>query len=103
MKATKRAPIDHHPRSDDGDAFIRDPHGGPAHTRDDLAEDLAESFLGGATSGQDEIHDEMVDEELGGPFIEGRASVEFATDIDESNPDGTSREPFPSAMRGFTR
>jgi hypothetical protein len=89
----------HGHRSDDGEAFIHDPQGGPAHTRDDLAEDLAESFLGGATSGQDEIHDELLTEELGGPFIEGRASMEFADDIDEMNPEDAPREPFPTAMR----
>ena len=93
----------HGSRSDDGEAFIHDPQGGPARSRDDLAEDLAESFLGGATSGQDDVHDEMLTEELGGPFIEGRASMEFADDIDESNPSYAPREPFPTAMRSIDR
>ena len=31
-------------RSDDANAFIPDPEGGPAHTRDDLAESLAEAY-----------------------------------------------------------
>ena len=93
----------HGGRSDDGEAFIHDPQGGPARARDDLAEDLAESFLGGATSGQDDVHDELVPEELGGPFIEGRASMEFADDVDEMNPEDATREPFPTAMRSIDR
>jgi hypothetical protein len=93
----------HGHRSDDGEAFIHDPQGGPANAHDDLAEDLAESFLDSATSGQEEIHDEMLTEELGGPFLEGRASMEFADDIDESNPEDAPREPFPTAMRSIDR
>ena len=70
-----------HERSDDGNAFIPDPEGGPAHTSDDLAEILAEDFLQAATSGEDvaeESGDEVVPEELGGPFVETSAGEEFA-------------------------
>jgi hypothetical protein len=108
MSAKIRRPVGvernvHGGRSDDGEAFIHDPQGGPAHSRDDLAEDLAENFLGSATSGQEEIHDELLTEELGGPFLEGRASMEFADDVDASNPDDAAREPFPTAMRSTDR
>jgi len=61
-----------HGRTDDGNAFIPDPEGGPARTSDDLAESLAEEYLESATSGEDvaeELQDEIVPEELGGPFI----------------------------------
>nr|MBK7069667.1 hypothetical protein [Deltaproteobacteria bacterium] len=44
---TKTAPLHVGERMDDGNAFIRDPGSGPAHTRDDLAENLAEQFLVG--------------------------------------------------------
>jgi hypothetical protein len=76
-------------RSDDGNAFIPDPGDGPARTRDDLAENLAEGFLQSATSGEsvtEEQNDEVVPEELGGPFVETSASEEFADGTDESNP-----------------
>jgi hypothetical protein len=79
-----------HQRSDDGNAFIPDPGDGPAHTRDDLAESLAEEYLLGATSGgepvAEEQNDEVVPEELGGPFVETSAREEFADGTDESNP-----------------
>ena len=89
-------------RSDDGEAFLHDPMGGPARTRDDLAETLAEEFLQSATSAEEageEVRDELVDEELGGPFLLDRASMEFANDIDASNPPETEPAPFPTAMR----
>lgn len=93
-------------RPDDGDAFLRDPQSGPAHSNDDLADSLAEDFLSSATSGEEsteEAHDQFLAEELGGPFIEGRASAEFANDTDESNPEDAVREPFPTAMRSADR
>jgi len=46
-------------RSDDADAFIPDPGEGPARTRDDLAEVLAEDFIGAATSGNDVLEDDL--------------------------------------------
>jgi hypothetical protein len=96
MKAKRRAP-----RSDDGNAFIPDPEGGPARTRDDLAENLAEGFLQGAT--QDDEADEAalegwVPEEIGGPFVESDAAAEFADGTDGSNPADAEREPMPRPM-----
>ncbi|HZL21187.1 MAG TPA: hypothetical protein VFG23_25860 [Polyangia bacterium] len=88
----------HHPRSDDGNAFIPDPEGGPAHTRDDLAETLAEGFLQGATQdedGEDAALDGLVPEEIGGPFVETSASAEFADGTDASNPADAEREAMP--------
>jgi hypothetical protein len=87
-----------HPRSDDANAFIPDPEGGPAHTDDDLAEGLAEGFVLGATQSDDD--DEVtlggvVPEELGGPFVETSGEVEFADGSDGSNPKDASREPIP--------
>src|SRR5215471_2876472 len=74
-----------HPRSDDGNAFIPDPEDGPARVSDDLAENLAEEFVQGATSGgepvAEEQNDEVVPEELGGPFIETSAREEFADGV----------------------
>jgi hypothetical protein len=94
----------HQPRSDDGNAFIPDPEGGPARTDDDLAENLAEGFLQRAT--QDEEGDEitldgLVPEEIGGPFVETRASAEFADGTDGSNPADASREPMPRPVAGL--
>lgn len=93
-----------HQRSDDANAFIPDPEGGPAHTRDDLAESLAEDFLQAATSGEDateEAGDEVVPEELGGPFVETSASEEFASGTDESNPPDAETEPLPLSGPGI--
>ena len=89
-------------RSDDGEAFLHDPQSGRAHTKDVLAEQLAEEFLSAATSANEtteDTRDEVFTEELGGPFLEGRASMEFADGVDESNPSTAPREPFPAAMR----
>ncbi|MEO6420458.1 MAG: hypothetical protein ABIP39_13665 [Polyangiaceae bacterium] len=49
-----------HPREDGADAFIPDPAGGPAHIRDDFAQELAEEFIGAATSGEE--HEDKGDE-----------------------------------------
>ena len=104
MKAQMKAPKTamkvqrRHPRSDDGNAFIPDPEGGPAHTSDDLAETLAEGFLQGATQdedGEDAALDGLVPEEIGGPFVETRASAEFADGTDASNPADAEREAIP--------
>ncbi|HEX4405047.1 MAG TPA: hypothetical protein VH560_09485 [Polyangia bacterium] len=91
-------------RSDDGNAFIRDPGEGPARTRDDLAEVLAEDFIGAATSGNDVLEDDLEREtadELGGPFVVTSARVELADDVDESNPIGAEPEALPRAVAGL--
>jgi hypothetical protein len=91
-------------RSDDADAFIHDPGEGPAHTRDDLAEVLAEDFIGAATSGNDVLEDDLereTSDELGGPFVVTSARVELADDVDGSNPLGAAVEAFPRAVAGI--
>jgi hypothetical protein len=92
-------------RPDSGDAFIADPGDGPARTRDDLAEALAEDFLRTATSGEygGEPLGEVVPEELGGPFIETDARKEFADDVDESNPLDATAEALPQAVGGLAQ
>ena len=90
-------------RPDDADAFLPDPDGGPAHTKDDLAQELAEEFLKAATSGEYVSEDEMdqeVPEESGGPFIISSGRLEFASGTDGSNPADANREAIPSPMRG---
>lgn len=82
------------PREDEGPAFL----GGP-RTDDDLAEGLGEEFVETATSGEDESEDvanQVVSEERGGPFVVTTAGTEFADGVDESNPKGAKREPFPT-------
>ena len=100
----RRDPYVHHGavgRSDDGDAFIRDPsEGGPPLAAGDIAERLAEEFVQSATSGEEaaeDARDEWQTEEIGGPFIETRASEEFADDVDQANPEGTEPAAFPTA------
>src|SRR5262245_30227561 len=86
---TTRAALNGSGRSDDANAFIPDPDGGPARTDDDLAESMAEEFLEAATRGNEvaeEVLDEVVPEEIGGPFVETTAAEEFAAGVDESNP-----------------
>ncbi len=90
-------------RSDGGDAFFPDPGSGPAHTKDALAQELAEEFLESATAAEEiasERHEEEVAEEEGGPFVISPASREFAKGLDESNPKEAEAEPLPSPMRG---
>jgi hypothetical protein len=105
MHADKKNGSNHapqrHQRKDDGNAFIRDPGSGPAHTRDGLAEELAEEFIAGATSGEGQAEDAMnafVEEELGGPFIQTAAGTEIAAD-DDPDLEGAPREAEPTAMR----
>jgi hypothetical protein len=91
-------------RTDDANAFIPDPDGGPAHTDDDLAENMAEEFIEAATRGNEvaeEVMDEVVPEEMGGPFVETSAAEEFATDTDESNPLDAEPEPLPRPVAGL--
>ncbi len=96
-------PPEHVGRSDDGNAFIPDfTEGHSGRARDDMAEQLGEEFVQSATSGEEvgeDVRDAWVSEEIGGPFVETRASEEFAHDIDPANPRGAEREPFPTANR----
>lgn len=90
-------------RADSADAFLPDPDGGPAHSNDELAQELAEDFLRSATSGEYTGEDRLnreVPEESGGPFVVHSARSEFARDVDASNPIDGSREALPSPMRG---
>ena len=69
--------------------------------KDDLSERLAEEFVTAATSGEEpdgEKLDESVPEDIGGPFVETRASEEMIDDTDEANPADATREPLPRAM-----
>ncbi len=94
------------PRSDDANAFMPDPEGGPAHIRDDLAENLAEEFVDAATRGDgadDEAIDGVVSEEIGGPFIVTSAADEFAHDTDAANPPDAEREPLPRPGAGLVQ
>jgi hypothetical protein len=91
-----------HGRPDDADAFLRVRGDDPSNTKDDFAEELAEDFVGTATSGEEqglETRDSVLDEEIGGPFVTTPAKREFAEGIDASNPEDAEREPFPSATR----
>ncbi len=65
---------------------------------DDVAEELGEEVVGKATSGEDEGEDaanEEYTEEVGGPFVVTTGRDEYADGVDESNPAGAEREPFP--------
>jgi hypothetical protein len=88
---------------DDGDAFFPDPEGGPARSRDELADTLAEEYLDSATSGEEageRVRDQVVPEELGGPFLQSTADEELVDDVDPNNPPGAEAEPFPRAVGG---
>jgi len=91
-----------HERRDSGDAFIKDPSGGlaRARTNDELAERLAEQFVGSITAAQSSnaFEDTAFTEELGGPFITTRARHEFARGVDASNPADAERAALPSVM-----
>ena len=91
-------------RRDDGNAFLPDPEGGPSRAQDDLAEVLGEEYVASATSAgevAEDVRDEFVPEELGGPFVEAPAEVEFADGVDLANPEGAEREPFPRVIGGL--
>ena len=90
------------PRSDDANAFMPDPEGGPAHIGDDLAENLAEEFVDAVTGG-DGAEDAAVSEEIGGPFVFTSAADEFAHDIDAANPPDAEREPLPRPGAGLVQ
>ena len=69
-------------------------------TGDPLAEELGEAFLESATSGEEsepERRERILTEEIGGPFVSTRASVEFGYDFDESNIAEATREPLPKS------
>ena len=88
-------------RSDDADAFIRDPGSGPARSPDDLANALGRDFVKAATTGEDaaeEDFEQEVPEEVGGPFLESDASREYDPYEDASNPAGSTKEALPTAM-----
>jgi hypothetical protein len=94
------------PRSDDANAFMPDPDGGPAHIPDDLAENLAEEYVDAVTRGDgsdDAGLDGMVSEEIGGPFVVTSAADEFAHDTDAANPPDAEREPLPRPGAGLVQ
>ena len=90
------------PRTDDANAFMPDPEGGPAHIPDDLAENLAEEYVDAVTGG-DGSDDGAVTEEIGGPFVFTSAADEFAHDIDAANPPDAEREPLPRPGAGLVQ
>jgi hypothetical protein len=99
-RRTLLLPKSHRRRSDDADAFLRVRRDG-GMTKDDLAEELGEDFVGSATSGEEQglkVRDTVLDEESGGPFVTTPAKREFAEGFDASNPEDALREPFPSAQ-----
>lgn len=106
MKTTKATPNTHE-RSDAGHAFLPDPFARreESHTRaerEELVEELGEGFVAAATAGQPVYQDrrQAVDVgEVGGPFVTTTEGEELARDVDESNPEDATKEPFPSALR----
>jgi hypothetical protein len=99
----KRSRASARPRTDDANAFMPDPEGGPAHIPDDLAENLAEEFVDAVTGGDGGGDDAAVTEEIGGPFIVTSAADEFAHDIDAANPPDAEREPLPRPGAGLVQ
>jgi hypothetical protein len=101
-RVTDPAPREPHPPG----AFSERPLYGSGRngTRDDLAEELGEAFVRSVTSGEDggiEVSEEEVPEEEGGPFLETSGRVEFAHDVDASNPVDAEPQalPYVSPMR----
>jgi hypothetical protein len=69
-----------------------------SHSKDDLAEEIGESWVETATSGEDDsqqVYNQDVPEDDGGPFVPSTGGKEFAEGTDPSNPPGAEREPFP--------
>jgi hypothetical protein len=67
---------------------------------DSIAQESAQEFVMTVTSGQDAglaMLGAVTPEENGGPFVETRATTEFAYGPDRSNPTGAAREPFPKS------
>lgn len=76
--------------------------GAGALRHDELAEELAESFLESATKGEPmepERLDRVTDLDRGGPFVVTTGQQEFARGTDEMNPEDAEREPFPTPNR----
>jgi hypothetical protein len=93
--ATLRAKSREGAVKDTDDAFI----GRGQRSKDDLAEEMGETWVETATSGEDENEDvfnQEVPEESGGPFVQTSGSQEFAEGTDASNPKRAKREPFPT-------
>jgi|HubBroStandDraft_1064217.scaffolds.fasta_scaffold53033_3 hypothetical protein len=68
------------------------------HTKDDLAEEMGETWVETATTGEDTsqaVFSQDVPEDEGGPFVTTTAGQEFAEGTDASNPQTAKREPFP--------
>jgi len=99
----QRPPRGNNHRTDDANAFMPDPEGGPALIADDLAENLAEEYLQAATQGADaeEDLDQVVPEETGGTFVATSAAEEFAHDTDEANPLDAEAEALPRPVAGL--
>jgi hypothetical protein len=92
-----------YPRSDDADAFIRDPEGGPIEVDGSVDEEMVEEFMRTVTSGQEsaeDVRNQRFAEDNGGPFVISTAGQELAEGVDESNPEDAYREAQPSPMRG---
>lgn len=107
-------PRHHHPRPDDGNAFLPDPHGETGQHADlkdqgeddaptDFGDELAQEMLTAAT-GNIDIGEQQLDQvsptETGGPFVISSEDDEMIDDVDGNNPPDATREPFPTAMRG---
>lgn len=90
-------------RHDDANAFIPE-DGSSLESRDDLAELLAEDFLQSATSGESvdaDVRDQVLPEEMGGPFVETNAEIEFGSTVDEDDEEDEEdeeKEAFPQAV-----
>lgn len=90
-----------HVRRDAGDAFLKDPTGGRARAfaKDELAESLAESFLGSATSADPHfVEDTLFSEELGGPFLTTEARRGAGRHLDRATPMDDQPESLPKVM-----
>ncbi len=69
----------------------------------DEAELLGEHYIANALAGEETLPDTLdavSAEEDGGPWIETSGEKEFALDVDASNPRGSHREAFPTAVHG---
>ncbi len=85
-------------RQDGGKAFVKD----DGTSSDEFSGELARDFLQAAETAEDNLEehsDEVEDEENGGPFVESSGDKEFAEGTDESNPEGSEVEPFPTVNR----
>ncbi len=85
-------------RLEDGKAFLPDPKiRRRKRVKDDLAEELGEDFLAGATGeAVDDARDATLEDEEGGPFVTTTAESQYGHGTDESNPEDAEREPFPT-------